>query len=189
MRGSQKILAAIRLRGRYAERRSGSARAQETKSVMGRLFDDKGASLIEFALSASVLFLALLGIIEMCLALYIYDYVSDAARVGTRYAMVRGSNSDCTKFADCNASAGQIQSYLRSLPYPGMNASNLTATVIWYQSNGAIPAAWTSCNAVKCNAPQNEVQVTVIYAFPLHIPYFPSGTINIRSTSQTVISN
>jgi hypothetical protein len=29
----------------------------------------------------------------------------------------------------------------------------------------------------------------VIYQFPLQIPYFPNGTINIQSTSQMVISN
>ena len=154
---------------------------------LSRLLDDTGASLLEFAVSASVLFLALFGIIEMCMALYVYDYISDAARVGTRYAIVRGSG--CTVVTPCNATQAQIQTYLRGMPYPLMNPGSLTATVTWYRSNAAIPAVWTSCGATQCDAPQNQVQVTVSYPFLLQIPYFPSGTINIHSTSQMVISN
>ena len=57
--------------------------------------DDSGASLVEFTVSAAVLFMALFGIIQCSLGLYAYNYVSDAAREGTRYAMVRGARVRC----------------------------------------------------------------------------------------------
>ena len=149
-----------------------------------RLISDAGSSLVEFAVSASVLFLMLFGIIEMCFALYIYDYVSDAARVGTRWASVRGTG--CNVLTPCPATQSDIQNYLQSVPYPGINSSNLTATVMWFQLTTS-PTSWaTSCT---CPNPKNEVRVTVTYPFPLHVPYFPSTTINIQSTSQMVISN
>lgn len=150
-----------------------------------RLGSDAGSSLVEFAVSASVLFLVLFGIIEMCFALYIYDYVSDAARVGTRWASVRGTG--CNVLTPCPAGQSDIQSYLQSVPYPGINSGSLTATVKWFQLSTS-PTNWTVC-PTPCQQPKNEVQVTVTYPFPLHIPYFPSGTINIQSTSQMVIAN
>lgn len=163
------------------------ARENSLRMGFGRLLDDTGASLIEFAVSASVLFLALLGIVEMCFALYIYDYVSDAARVGTRFAIVRGSG--CKVVTPCNATQSDIQNYLQSMHYPGMNPLSLNAAVTWYQVNTTGARSWTTCGNVQCDAPQNEVQVTVTYPFPLQIPYFPGGTINIQSTSQMVIVN
>ena len=159
---------------------------KKSSSGVGKLLNDTGSSLVEFSLAASVLFLALFGIIEMCFALYIYKYVSDAARVGTRYAMVRGTGCSAS-LTGCGADQAEILSYLRSLPYPGMNAANLNATVQWYQLNASGATGWST--ACTCPNPKNEVQVTVIYQFPLQIPYFPNGTINIQSTSQMVISN
>jgi Flp pilus assembly protein TadG len=179
----------LRLRslfGRRAMDVSTAPSGSRGRAGAGKLLDDTGSSLVEFAVSASVLFLALFGIIEMCFALYIYDYVSDAARAGTRYAMVRGSS--CTGLTNCDATPAQIQSYLRSLPYPGLSAASLTATVNWYPLNTGTVTGWGT-TACSCPNPKNEVQVTVNYLFPLHVPYFPSGSINIRSTSQVVIAN
>jgi Flp pilus assembly protein TadG len=179
----------LRLRsslGRRAMKVCNFACEKKSGSGVGKLLNDTGSSLVEFSLAASVLFLALFGIIEMCFALYIYNYVSDAARVGTRYAMVRGTGCSAS-LTGCGADQAAIVSYLRSLPYPGMDAAKLNATVQWYQLNASGPTGWST--ACTCPNPKNEVQVTVIYQFPLQIPYFPSGTINIQSTSQMVISN
>lgn len=159
---------------------------KKTGSVIRKLRSDRGSSLVEFSVSASVLFFVLFGIIEMSFALYIYDYVSDAARVGTRYAMVRGTGCMGT-LSGCGATQTQIQTYLQGLAYPGVNSSSLAATVQWYQLNTSGATGWST--ACSCPSPENEVRVTVTYPFPLHIPYFPSSTINIHSTSQMVISN
>lgn len=147
--------------------------------------DEAGASLVEFTVSAAVLFLMLFGIIECSLALYVYNYVSDAARQGSRYAMVRGAN--CNRLADCDVSQSQIQTYLRSFQYPGLNVNNLTATVTWLSASATTPTTWTACGT-PCEAAGNAVQVQVRYSYPLSIPWWKNTTVNIGSISQMVIS-
>lgn len=148
--------------------------------------DDAGATIVEFAVASSALFMLLFGIIQACLALYTYNYVSDAARVCTRYASVRGSS--CSGMPDCNATGAQIQTYLRSIPYPGINSSDLNASAAWYSASATQPTTWTACGT-QCNAPGNAVAVQVTYAFPLHIPFWANATVDLSSTSQTVIYN
>ena len=74
---------------------------------------EEGAALLEFALSAAVLFMLLFGCISVCLALYTRNLVTDAAREGARWAIVRGAS--CTVLADCSATSAEIQTYVRSL--------------------------------------------------------------------------
>jgi Flp pilus assembly protein TadG len=155
-------------------------------NAMGRRFlDDTGATLVEFALSVLILMAILFGIIETCFGLYACNYVSDAAREATRYAIVRGSS--CTGMPDCGATQAQIQTYVSSLTYPGINTSNVTVTVTWLSLNSTPPTAWTAC-AGQCNAPGNAVQVQVTYPFALNIPSWKKSTVNLNSTSQAVIS-
>ena len=161
-------------------------RAPGRGNAMGRRFlEDTGATLVEFALSVSILMMMLFGIIQACFALYACNYVSDAAREATRYAIVRGSA--CTGMPDCGATQAQIQTYVSSLTYPGINANNVTVTATWLSLNSTPPTAWTAC-AGQCDAPGNAVQVQVTYPFPLSIPFWKKSTVNLNSTSQAVIS-
>ncbi len=73
---------------------------------------ERGTSTIEFALGASLLFMTVVGIIAMLFALYSYNVVSESAREGTRYAIVRGSA--CHFASACPASQGDIQTYVRT---------------------------------------------------------------------------
>lgn len=147
---------------------------------------DTGATIIEFAMASMLLFMLLFGIIQACLALYSYNYISDAARVATRYASVRGAN--CTGLTNCGATGSQIQSFLRSIPYPGINSNNLTASATWLSVSTTTPTTWTAC-AGQCDAPGNAIEVQVTYSFPLNIPFWKNATISMSSTSQTVIYN
>ena len=150
---------------------------------------DSGASMVEFAFSASVLFMLLIGIMFVCLALYTRHFVSEAALEGARWAMVRGSAS-CTNtpdLTDCDATAAEIQAYVQDLSYPGITSQSVTVTPAWLSSSASPPATWTAC-AGTCNAPGNAVQVTVSYPFPLTIPFLPANTLTFSSTSQLVIS-
>jgi len=161
-------------------------RAPARGNAMGRRFlDDTGATLVEFALSVSILVMMLFGIIEACFGLYACNYVSDAAREATRYAIVRGSS--CTGMSDCGATQAQIQTYVSSLTYPGIDVNNVTVTATWLSLNSTPPTAWTAC-AGQCNAPGNAVQVQVTYPFALNIPFWKKSTVNLNSTSQAVIS-
>ena len=82
------------------------------------------------------------GIIAMTFALYSYNVVSESAREGARYAIVRGSS--CHFASACPASAGDIQTYVQNLGFPGINTNNLTATPAWaaYPAGGTCTPRW-----------------------------------------------
>jgi Flp pilus assembly protein TadG len=133
---------------------------------------EAGSSIVEFALASIILFTLVFGVIAICLALYTYNVVAEAARDGSRYAMVRGSQ--CNSFADCpNVSSTQIQTYVQGVGFPGIDSSSLTVAATWPDGN---------------EKPGSRVAVTVSYNFPLSIPFVPNRTLAMASTSQVVIS-
>ena len=177
---------------------------------------EDGATLVEMALiCAFVVIPMLFGIIEVSLALYSYNFVTDAAREATRYAVVRGPQT-CViapTFPDCNLSpAGStnptsgsgsttLQTYVQNLGYPGINPSNLTVTATWWSANVVNPGTgafsttdWntqcttTDLNGNACNSIGNAVRVVVTYAFPLNIPFWKNVTVNLTSTAQMTIN-
>jgi hypothetical protein len=143
-----------------------------------------GASIVEFALSASVLLSLVFGIIGLSTALYSYHFVSYAAHEGTRYAIVRGSSCPAI-LAGCPGfgTGVDVQTYLRSITYPGIVPGNLTATPTW-------PTTGPPCtpSVDPCDNPGNLVKVTVSYQYPLKIPFLPTSVLTMSSTSQMVIS-
>ncbi len=143
---------------------------------------DEGAVVMETALSTIILLTLCFGLMEICLALYSFHYVSEAAREGTRYAMVHGSTC-VVGGVSCRATSGEIQSYVQDLGYPGIQATHMTVTTHW----SAYPAGGT-CAAVGCNGPGDLATVTAQYAFTLSIPFVTSRLLNLSSTSSMVIS-
>lgn len=147
---------------------------------------EEGQMLVEFAMASLVLIPILFGSIEACLGFYSYNFVADAAREATRYAMVRGSTScqNTPGLVNCGfndgTTNGPIQSYVQGLGYPG--ARNLTATVTWLPANSSVPCP------TACNQPGNQVQVTVKYNFLFGVPFIPSTALTLSSTSSMVIS-
>src|ERR1700722_13384855 len=85
-----------------------------------RMSREEGDTIAEFALASTILISIVFGIYETSSALYSYTYISDAAREGTRYAIVRGSA--CTGFSECSSTpvgvtSAQVQAYVKSLGY------------------------------------------------------------------------
>ncbi len=146
------------------------------------LRNEEGQSVVETALSSMVILTLFLGVMEVCMALYGYHFISEAAREGTRYAMVRGSSCSGSASA-CPAQASDVQTYVRGLDYPGISAANITVTTTW-------PTTGASCtpSSLPCNNPGNLVQVKVQYRFPLSIPFVPSSILTMASTSKMAIS-
>jgi Flp pilus assembly protein TadG len=143
---------------------------------------EQGAAVVEMALSMIVLLTLIFGLIEICLALYTFHYVSDAAREGSRYAIVHGST--CTvSGVSCTMNSTGIQTYVRNLGYPGIQSSNMTVTTTW----SAYPSGGT-CFAAGCNGPGDLATVQAQYAFTLTIPFIRSQSLNLTSTSSMVIS-
>jgi len=149
------------------------------------LREEEGATLVEAAMGLVVLLALFIAILQICLALYASHFVADAAREGSRYAIVRGSMScsSAPSLTDCNVTSDEIQTWVRNLGYPGINPQHLTVTATW-------PSSTTECypSTFPCNNPGNLVKVAVTYAFPLNIPIWKNATINLSSTSQMAIS-
>lgn len=55
--------------------------------------DEKGSSLVEFAIGATVFILSLFAVLEFGRALWAHNALTDAARRGARYAVLHQSNS------------------------------------------------------------------------------------------------
>ena len=145
----------------------------------------RGQALFEVLVSMIVFITMLLAVIQMGLAAYSYHYISEAAREGARWAMVRGSA--CTSFSSaCPATAAQIQSYVTGLGYPGINAaaSAMTVTASWCGPASSTPPACST----GTNAPGQIVRVAIQYKFPVGIPFVPASTITMNAMSQMVIS-
>jgi Flp pilus assembly protein TadG len=135
--------------------------------------DELGSSIVEFAMASTILFMLIFGVMAICLALYSYNVVSEAAREATRYAIVRGSA--CTKTLPCKATSGQIETYIQNLGFPGIPPTSLSVTADCCWPNGD-------------KNPGSPVKVTVQYTFPLAIPFVPSRALTMSSTSQMLIS-
>jgi Flp pilus assembly protein TadG len=161
---------ALGLRGPAPQRRGGT-------------LSEHGSALIETALSLSLLFALVFGIMEIGWALYTYHFISEAAREGTRYAMVRGSSCAAAGSLCTDVSQTDIQNYVKNLGFPGINSSDMTVTAAWPSTGAACTPSTT-----PCNNPGNLVQVTVAYQFPLSIPFVGASTINMSSLSEMVIS-
>jgi Flp pilus assembly protein TadG len=98
-----------------------------------------------------------------------------------------------------------LQSYVQKLAAAGINPTNLTVTATWYKerfttSSGFSVADWSQpCgNTAACmiggtangysNDIGNVVQVSVVYQFPLNIPFLPQKSLPITGVSQMMIS-
>jgi Flp pilus assembly protein TadG len=142
---------------------------------------ERGQALVEFAVTASVFFLTLVGLMKVCLAIYTYHYVSECAHETIRYAIIRGSSSSSPVSTN-----DPIQTYARGLAYPAITPSLITTTSSW----DSYPTAGATCSpSAACNNPGNIVKVKVSYAFPLSIPFTSTTTWNMSSTASMVIAN
>lgn len=152
----------------------------------------RGASMVEFAICASALLLIMFGILEFGRVLYTYHTVSNAARLASRWAMVRGSG--CSVLDHCNASQTDIQNYVSSI-VPMVDVSSSTASGC--SSAGlCVQASWSNstdpsvdCAAGGTDAPGHLVCVTVSYPFNFAIPFVSNSALTLSSTSKMVIAN
>jgi Flp pilus assembly protein TadG len=159
-------------------------------SLVGKsrfVFSDDGATIVEMAIAATIIFSLLLGMMQLSLGLYAYHFTADAAREGSRWAIVRGSqcSTNTSGLDHCNAQSSDIQNFVQGLGYPYARSMNVSAT--WYSAGSAPGMTWTACGGV-CNQPGNEVQVIVTYNMPLYVPFWRNATVRVGSTSQMVIS-
>lgn len=160
--------------------------------------DERGAAIVEFAVTVTLLMSLLFGVFQGMFAMYIYHYMAYAAQAGARFAMVRGYTwsqnvaTNCSTSAppnftmvySCTASSTDIQNYVQSLG--AINASGLTINTtnsyVWPGQNpDGVTTGCTQTNSKGC-----LVKVTASYTFHL-MPYIPASAITMSATSEKVI--
>jgi Flp pilus assembly protein TadG len=136
---------------------------------------ERGSTLTEFSITALLFLTLIFGLIGFGEAMFTYDLVANAARIGSRYAMVRGTA--CT-VSGCPTSSASVQTYVRS-KVSGINTSQLAVTTSWQSSS------LTGC-VTASEAPGCVVYTSVTY--PFRFALIPKYTFSFSSTSQMVIS-
>jgi Flp pilus assembly protein TadG len=138
---------------------------------------ERGSTLAEFAVVLTASMVLIVGIIDFGRALYTYQFVSNAARIATRYASVRGATCSAS---GCPATASSIQTYVRSLA-PELNQAQISVVPTWNTT--------PSCAGPPSNGPGCTVSVQVTYPFTFAaVHLLPSFTMSMSSTSKMIIS-
>jgi len=160
---------------------------------LGKLKREEGNSLVEYALVFMVSISLLLGIVDFSRALYVYHFLSNAARDATRWAAVNGatcgpqSSSNPSGDNSCDgvggknngtASPSDVQNYVTNITPPGVDPTKLTTTASW-------PGTGPVC--AVANNPGCPVQVQVSYQFTFFAPFIRSTPLTLSSTSEMTI--
>jgi len=173
-----------------ANRSLGGCRTIAFRSRWSRqIADETGGTLLEFAITTSLLMMIIFGVLDCSRALYFDHYVSYSAEEAARYAMVRGSTwngatCSATTTESCTATAANLTSFVQSITPMG-NSSDLTVATTW---TGKTPAGSTCSNQNGNNSPGCVVQVKVSYSFNFVLPFLPKNTILLTSTSAVAIT-
>jgi hypothetical protein len=139
---------------------------------------DAGTALVEFAVAISTILTVLLGIIDIGRAVYAYDWVSNAARTATRFAIVRGTG--CTDLTGgCPARQNDVVTYVKNDAI-GIDPNQLQVTTACFVTHNI-------GSAPPC-APRAWVQVTVKYNFKFLSPFTPFFW-TMKSVSERVVQN
>jgi Flp pilus assembly protein TadG len=134
----------------------------------------RGGTAVETAFVMTICLGFMFGVIDFGRALYTYHLVSNAAREGSRYAMVRGTL--CTT-AGCPATASSIRDFVRTKAI-GIDPSAMAVTTTWP----------TGGNCTGQPAPGCQVVVTVAYSFGFITAFMPNLVLPMSSASTMVIS-
>jgi hypothetical protein len=110
--------------------------------------------------------------VQVCLAYYNYERISELARDGTRYAIFRGSTCQLSTGASCTANASGIETYVTSLGLPAFGGATTAAAATFPDGD---------------EAPGHRVRVVVTGTYPYKIPFVATNGITMSSTSEMYI--
>ena len=141
----------------------------------------RGSSMVEVTMVVALLLLVIFGVVEAGRVMVAYTTLSDAARAGTRYAMVHGANrrgASCTTLATDGPSG------------PAANPACVLAAAEAITNAAGLGSATVSVSYPdSSNAVGHPVTVTVSYVFTTVVPaLIPLPAITLQSTSQGTIS-
>ena len=129
---------------------------------------ESGQAIVEIAIALPVIAAFTFTMIELCLAFYTFCMISESAREGTRYAIVRGATCQTSTGGSCTASASTINGVVTHLGWPNLGNGTLSANTTYLNGN---------------ENPGSRVQIVVSYVFPYNVPFAPKGTLHMSSAS------
>jgi Flp pilus assembly protein TadG len=108
-----------------------------TKQQQGQRKTERGASLLEFSIAATVFLTVLFGVVEFGRALWVHNALTDAARRGARYAVLhKQTDIDDVKkivvYGDLTSTTPLLENLSTTnvtVTYNGFNLDTGTATV------------------------------------------------------------
>jgi len=143
-----------------------------------------GQAIVEFALTAVLLMLLMVGLLELSIFIYTYSVLANAAKEGVRYAIVHGAS---------NGTASGPSSGSASTPPCTASSTNVTNVVNQTNNCAGFTLLDTSnVNVFVCYLDGNNkvnrlVEVSVNYVYrPLFGFNWPSVTVNANSAGRIV---
>lgn len=124
----------------------------------------EGQTLVEFAMVALLLMMLLVGIVDVSRLMLTYTTIANAARAGTRYAIVHGT----TQTGNCGDATTYIKAYLSAA---AMSTASSALTI----------------TAPACASAGSTVTTSVSYKYVPLTAYFWSTSITLSSTSKGVV--
>jgi Flp pilus assembly protein TadG len=144
--------------------------------TMNRWREDGGSGLVEFALISFMFIMVLAGVVEMGRMVLVYNTIANAAREGTRYAIVHGADQTVSPSGPGNpCTCTAVTTVVTNFASAGLiNTSAMTITVAYPNGN---------------NNAGSPVTVKVLYTYDPFVGFF--GTIlntTLGSTSEGIIT-
>jgi len=135
-------------------------------------FGETGQALVEMSISLCMMMAFVFLLMELCLLFYSYSMISELAREGSRYAMVRGMSCVTSGQASCTASASAINAYVAGVGYPNLAGGAMTVSTTYPDGTAAAGS---------------RVKVGIQYVFPVKMPFLPSNPITLNTSSTMYI--
>lgn len=164
------------------------------KSILRRLSParrERGQSLVELAISLTVMLLLLSGAVTFGMALFSYVAMRDAAQEGALFGSFNpnvDANSNGQYDAGEVLNATAIENRVRAASTSPVDLADTSTVQVTVQTTpaGAPPCEGLTHDPVTGNDIPNGVQVTVGYDYPIIMPYvggiIGSQVIHLRAT-------
>lgn len=134
--------------------------------------DESGQSIVEFAITFTILMAFVLSFIEVCLMFYTFGMISESVREGTRYASFHGSTCTTASSLSCTATAATLNTYVTQLGFPNLAGGTMTVNTTFPDGS---------------QAPGNHVKIAISYAFPITLALVPRNAVTMSTSSTMTI--
>ncbi len=160
----------------------------------------RGQAMVEFAVVTPLLFLLILGTVEVGRFIFHYELVNNATREGVRYAIVHGSRSDCPsgppppgQTNPCDLPGDNVKAAVRTAALDLMDIGDLFVFDPVWTSRGSLgnPSPGDASNGNNGRGEYVTVFVDFVYdpviKQLIDVPVLPPITVSAEST--LVINN